>query len=115
MKKRFVPLVLVFILILSFSANAAEPRINEIIPQLSFDGTTANCSVAITSPGKDIEATITLWYGNRVMGSWSGDGSSALSVSGSTTVIPGKEYVLRVTGTIDGVAFDPVRLSRTCS
>lgn len=82
MKKRFVPLVLVFMMILSLSTNAAEPRMREIIPQLSFDGTTANCSVAISSPGDDIEATITLWYGNRVLGSWSGSGTSALEISG---------------------------------
>ena len=114
MKKRFVPLVLMFVFILNLSANAAEPRISEIIPQLSFDGTTANCSVAITSPGKDIEATITLWYGNRVMGSWSGRGTSVLGISGSVGVTKGEEYVLKVTGTIDDVPFDVVRISGTC-
>lgn len=94
--------------------GAAETRMNEIIPQLSFNGTTANCSVAITGPGKDIAATITLWHGNRVMGSWSGSGTSALGVSGSARVNEGENYVLKVTGSIGGVPFDPVRISRTC-
>lgn len=114
MKKRFVPLILVFVLLLSLSANAAEPRGKQIAPDLSFDGTTANCSVAITSPGKDIEATITLWHGNRVMGSWSGSGTSTVFISGSIEVIKGEEYVLRVTGSIDDVPFDVVRISGTC-
>lgn len=114
MKKRFVPLVLVFIMILSLSANAAEPRMREIIPQLSFDGTPANCSVAISSPGDDIEATITLWYGNRVMGSWSASGSTALGISGSVGVVKGEKYTLKVTGSIAGVSFDAVKISGTC-
>ena len=92
-----IPLILVLILILSLSANAAEPRMSEIIPTLSFDGTTANCSVAITSPGKDIEATITLWPGNGVIGSWPESGSTAVFISGSTEVTKGEEYVLRAT------------------
>lgn len=115
MKKRFAPLVLVFVLILSLSANAAAPRAEAgILPSLTFTGTTANCSVTITAPGKDIEATITLWYGNRVIDSWSGSGSSLIAISGSAGVIMGEEYVLRVTGSIDDVPFDVVRVSGTC-
>ena len=105
MKKRFVPLVFVFILILSLSANAAEPRANLVVPKLSFEDTTASCSVTITAPGKEIKATMNLWYGNRLIGSWSGTATSALFISGSTQAVDGRTYTLRVTGTIGGVAF----------
>ena len=114
MKKRFVPLVLAFMMILSLSASATEPRISEIIPQLSFDGTTANYFVAITNLGKDIEATITLWRGNRVIEFWSGRGSSALGINGSIGVTKGEEYVLSVTGSISGIPLDVVNISGTC-
>ena len=114
MKKRFVPLVLVFILILSLSANAAEPRANLVIPNLSFEDTTANCSVTITAPGKEIKATMSLWYGNRLVDSWSGTAISALFLSGSAQVVDGRTYTLTVTGTIGGVAFEAESVSATC-
>ena len=114
MKKRFVPLVLVFILILSLRANAAEPRANLVYPKLSFENTTANCSVTITAPGKEIKATMNLWYGNRLIDSWSGTATSALFISGSAGAIKGEEYVLRVSGTIGGVAFTAESVSGIC-
>lgn len=114
MKKRFVPLVLVFILILSLSANAAEPRANLVIPKLSFEDTTANCSVTIAAPGKEIKATMTLWYGSQIVDSWSGTATSALFLSGSTQVVDGRMYTLTVTGTIGGEAFYAESVSGTC-
>ena len=114
MKKRFVPLVLVFIFILSLSANAAEPRADLVIPKLSFEDTTANCSVTITAPGKEIKATMTLWYGSQVVDSWSGTATSALFLSGSTQVVGGRTYTLTVTGTIGGITFGAESVSGTC-
>lgn len=115
MKKRLAPLVLVFVLILSLSAKAAAPRAEEgILPALTFTGTTASSSVTIAAPGKDIEATITLWYGNRLIDFWSGSGSSAIAINGSAGVTKGEDYVLRVIGSIDDVPFDVVRVSGTC-
>lgn len=105
MKKRFVPLFFVFVLILSLSANAAEPRANLVIPNLSFEDTTANCSVTITAPGKAIKATMNLWYGNQLVDSWSGTATSALFLSGSAQAVDGRMYTLTVVGTIDGTAF----------
>lgn len=67
-----------------------------------------------TSPGKDIETAVTLRYGDWVMESWSGSGTSAIIISGSTEVIKGEEYVLRVSGTVDDIPFDIVRISGTC-
>ena len=58
MKKRVVPLFIALVMILSISANAAiEPRANYIRPTLTFSGTTANCSVLVTSPTKQIDVT----------------------------------------------------------
>lgn len=114
MKKRFVPLVLVLILILSLSANAAEPRANLVIPELSFENTTANCSAKITAVGKEIKATMNLWYGNRLVDSWSGTATSVLYIIESTQVVKGRAYTLVVTGTIDGVAFETKSVSGVC-
>ena len=61
MKKRVVPLFIALVMILSISANAAiEPRANNIHLVLSFSGTTANCSVLVTSPTKQIDVTLAI-------------------------------------------------------
>lgn len=114
MKKRMIPLALAFILLLSITAQAATPFSQQGVPRLSFDGTTAYCSVNITEPGSEIKATMTLWNGNRVVDSWSGEATSVLFLSGSCEVREGVEYVLRITGTINGEGFDAVSVRGTC-
>lgn len=115
MKKRMIALALVFTLFLCFGTNAsAAPYFTQIKPALSFDGTTANCSVTIREPDGEIKATMTLWNGNRVVDSWSGEASSILLLSGSCEVQDGVEYVLRITGTINGEGFDAVSVRGTC-
>lgn len=55
-----------------------------------------------------------LWYGNRLVDSWSWTATSALFISGSAGVIEGEEYVSRATGTIGGVAFAAESVSGAC-
>lgn len=115
MKKRFVPLILVFVMLLTLGANAAaESRATGATPELSFSETTANCSVTITSPTKKIEAALSLWDGNTLIDSWSGSGTTVLVITGSTAVVDGRTYTLKVSGTIGGVAFEGTPISRTC-
>ncbi len=115
MKKRLLPLILVFVILLTLGANAAiAPRGDHLYPQLTFSGSTANCSVTITQPNKQIEATLALWKGNRLIDSWPGSGTSVVYISGSASVTPGETYTLKVYGTADGVPFDLVSVSGTC-
>lgn len=116
MKKRMIPLALALVMLLALciSANAAEPRFQGVTPTLTFSGTTANCSVNIVDPGAEINATITLWNGSRVVDSWSGSGVSVLYVSGSCLVSEGVTYTLKVTGMVDGVPIQGIPVSGTC-
>ena len=114
MKKRMISLALILAFMLCVGANAAESRFQGITPTLSFEGNTANCSVNIIEPGAEINATITLWNGSRVVDSWSGSGISVLYVSGSCSVTSGTNYTLKVTGMIDGVPIQGIPVSGTC-
>lgn len=114
MKKRLIPLLLIFALTLGTIASAAQPRATTVVPSLSFNGTTANCSASITDFGGEIKATLTLWNGNRVVDSWYGEGTSVLRISGSCKVTEGVTYSLKVTGTVDGVGFAGSPVYGTC-
>ena len=96
------------------SAFAVEPRANRISPSLEFDGTTANCKVVIISSGDDIDATMELWRGSTLVGSWPGEGTSYVSISGKCNVTKGITYTLKVSGTIGGERIDYDGISRTC-
>ncbi|MGN0985932.1 MAG: hypothetical protein ACI4OU_05500 [Candidatus Enterenecus sp.] len=99
---------------LSIGVSAAQPRVVAVTPSLSFEGTTANCWAAIIEANSEISATMTLWRGNRVIDSWSGEGTSALLLEGSCTVNEGLTYTLRVTGTINGEPLEVASITRTC-
>ena len=114
MRKRVLALALIFALLLSMTAFAAEPRVGVATPALQFSGTTAYCSVAVSDPGADINVTLTLYRGWSTIASWSGSGTSYVRVSGSAAVKDGLEYRLVATGTIDGVAFTSAAVVGTC-
>lgn len=115
MRKRILALALIFALLLSMTAFAAETRvISPVSPSLSFSGTTANCSVTVSEAGADIDVTLTLYRGWSVIGSWSDSGRHSVSISESCGVTKGLEYRLVATGTIDGVAFTSAEVVGTC-
>lgn len=101
MKKHIIALALVFMLVFSMAANAAVQNKN-IVPNLSFSGTTAYCSVSVVEAGADIEVTLTLYRGSTVVDSWTGSGVSYVSINETCKVTSGKTYTLKVSGTVDG-------------
>lgn len=116
MKRRIMSFAAVLVLMVAMcaSALAIEPRATQINPSLTFTGTTANCSVVIVSPGDDIDATLELWRGNTLVGSWPGEGTSYVSISGTCGVSKGVTYTLKVSGTIDDISINHAGISRTC-
>lgn len=105
MKKRFLPLVMLLLLTLSVTAHAAQPYILTANPDLSFYGTTAECSVSCrgeTTTDK-IEATLTLYQGNTVVDSWSTSGTFRATISEECTVKRGTTYKLVLTWSVNGV------------
>ncbi len=116
MKKRVVTLLLATAIIasLSLSAAAAEPRANQYIPSLTFDGTTANCSITIISVGNPITATLELWHGSTRVARWTDSATSRLIISEECSVTKGESYILKVNGTINGEAFTEASVTGTC-
>ena len=119
MKKRLLSFGLAVALAVGMTvcASAAEPQVEPRLLQvhtvLNFTGTTANCEAMITSAADDIEATMTLKQGNRVVDSWSGSGTGILFLDGDYYVTKGVTYTLTVEGTRNGVAFDATPITRT--
>ena len=98
-------LTILFVFLLSsITAYAAEPRAVTVRPSLSFDGTTALCEVTVTSYGKSIDLTLSLWQGENLIEQWTASGTSLVSISESCTVVKGKSYKLTVSGTVNGEA-----------
>lgn len=83
MKKRALVIALILAFMLSMTAYAVEPRTKDTTPVLSFDGTTANCSVTIVEAGAEIEVTLRLYKGIYCMNSWPGSGTGYVKVSGT--------------------------------
>ena len=113
MKKRVVAMVLVLLFALSMTAYAAESRASGYTPNLTFDGTTANCKVLISEPGAEIEVTLTLYRTLSRIGSWSASGTSYVVINEECEVKNGLEYRLVATGTIDGIPFSK-EVAGTC-
>ena len=104
MKKTAALTILFVFLLSSITAYAAEPRAVTVRPSLSFDGTTALCEVTVTSYGKSIDLTLSLWQGENLIEQWTASGSSLVSISENCTVVKGKSYRLTVSGTVNGEA-----------
>ena len=104
MKKRALALILVIAFALSITAFAAE-QITQIMPDLYFDGTTAQWSLTVTEPNAKINATVELYYGNTKLASWSGSGTHFVFVDGECTVVKGNTYLMVVYGDVDGTPF----------
>lgn len=111
--KRLIALVSVVALVfmLCVPVSAAAPRRSARKVTLSFSGTTAVCKAVISSAGQ-IDATMTLKQGNTVLDSWSGAGSSAVTLSGEHAVTKGVTYTLEVSGTANGVPFSVVKTGK---
>lgn len=117
MKKKFLALfALVAVLVLTIGAQAIEPRESIQRPRLTFNGTTAFCSVNCTGDkdSDQIEATLTLYQGTTYVDSWSGSGTGRVSVSGSCGVTSGKTYKLVLTYSINGISKPSVSTTGSC-
>ena len=114
MRKRLFSFTLALTLLLLFSAPVfAATQVNRVTPNLSFSGTTANCSVTVKGSGT-IHATLELWRGSTLVASWSGSGTNRVSISGSASVSRGQTYTLTVSGTVGGVAIQATPVTKTC-
>lgn len=104
-------------MVFSTTAYAASARTAQVVPGLSFTGTTANCSVYIVgdTPSDDIDAVIKLWQGNQCIETWERSATSYLTFSGEAAVTRGKTYELTVDVTLSGKDLPRFSVKRFCS
>lgn len=109
-------MILVLIMLVFIGATLPETEINvqSVVPESSFDGTTAKCKVVISGLGKEIKATMVLWQGTKLVDAWSDTGTDRLVINGTCEVERGVTYTLRVSGAIGGESFDSTPISGTC-
>ncbi len=116
MKKRIVPILCIFLIFFSSTAHAATPRVAQVVPNISFNGTTANCSVFIVSdkPNDDIKAVIKLWQGSQCIKTWEEYSTDHLVFSAEATVRKGKNYQLTVDVSLAGKDLPRFSVKGTC-
>ncbi len=116
MKKIAMLLAIILSVATPLTVQAATPRTQPVYPNLSFTGTTANCSVTVlaASMTDEIELSVTLWLGNSWVKSWDVTGTGILSWHDTATVVSGNTYVLTVDVTVDGEDLDQVYISKKC-
>ncbi len=111
--KRVMVICMALVFLFSTVAFAAVQTIT-VRPTLSFTGTTANCGVTISAPGKYIDATLELWNGNTKVQSWNKTGTGYVSIAKTKAVTSGNTYTLIVTGTIGSDDIDGIPVTKTC-
>lgn len=116
MRRRICALIALVVVSLSISVQAAELRTASAKPMLSFNGTTAFCSVICRGNGSDdtIDATLTLYQGSTYVDSWSDSGRGQVTLSGTCTAASGKSYKLVVDYSVNGESKPSVYTTRTC-
>lgn len=117
MKKRIFPILLIFLMVFSSTAYAASTRAAAVVPRISFDGTTASCTVFIAADRAtdDIDAVIKLWQGSRCIKTWEKSSVGDLAFSGEASVTRGKTYELTVDVTLEGKELPRFSVEGTCS
>lgn len=79
--------------------------------QLSYNGNEAVCTADIRGAGR-IEAQMELWQGTTQVFAWSGVQNNHLAFDESCDVLAGCVYTLKLNGTINGVPFQELQVTR---
>ena len=116
MKKIALLLAIVLLVAAPLTVQAATPRLITILPELTYTGTTANCSVRIigNNTAEEVYATIKLWYGTTCLETWHVTGNGYVFWKDTATVTSGRTYKLTVDATIDGDQMDQVYVTSNC-
>ena len=115
MKKLAFLLAFVILVSMPLEANAVA-RITPASPKLTFSGSTAICDVSVTGniASDYITVTMTLKLGDNYITSWTESGYGYVYMKKNTSVGVGSTYTLIVDITINGVAYDPISVEKTC-
>ncbi len=116
MKKFALIMALLLVLLIPVSAAASVARTPQSFPSLSFNGTTANCSLTILTndSSASINATVQLWQGNTCLQTWYASGTGRLVFNGTQSVTSGVQYKLTVSATVNGSSLSVPTVTKTC-
>lgn len=115
MKKRIMPFIIAFVLLLATPAYAVSTRLISVVPDIQFSGTDATCMVRIVGDRTTdrISATMELWQDDEMIDSWSGAGYGFLKLEGDASVRKYVTYTLTVDYSVNGTAKTPISIERT--
>ena len=115
MKRRISILALLLILTLQIPAHAISARTDFFSPSLTFNGTTANCSIYARGASTDkVSVTLELRGEEGRVGYWADTDIERVVINESATVIKGHSYELIATVYINGVLQASVPVYGTC-
>ena len=117
MSRKLTVLVLVLALLLSVTITcSAAARSTWAVTDLVFEGTTAICEVTANTElvTQRISARVALYQGKTCIASWYQAAYGILDFSETATVEKGKEYVMLVDLTVNGVVQPTLRQAGTC-
>ena len=117
MKKRALVILVALALILAIPANAAQGRTANVIPGLSFSGTTATCTVLVSGDYStdEIFLVVELWQESSVVDTWNEEGEGYINFSETAKVSKDKSYTLKVYPVINGQELSMASITKTCS
>lgn len=104
MKKRIIPILFVFLILFSSTAYAASSRAAQVVPRISFSGSTATCTAFIAADRStdEIKAVVKLWQDNHCIATWNKSSVGDLAFRGTARASKGKTYRLTVDATLAG-------------
>ena len=111
---RKVALFLAIVIVVSTPLTVfTNPRVMQIVPSLTFNGTKAICEVTVSGDATTdyIVATMTLMRANNLEARWQASGYGYVYMSKQDSVIAGRTYKLLIEVTVNGVAKDPVYIT----
>lgn len=115
MRKIALLLVIVLVMSIPLSVQATTVR-TEIVPNLSFTGTTAKCTVyaAANSTSDYVVVQLKLFQGNRLIKQWAKSSNRSVEISETYTVTKGLTYTLTAEVMINGSSYPTRSVSKTC-
>lgn len=115
MKKVVFAALLLFLIAIPVSAQATQ-RSTASIPNITFSGTTATCTVSVNgdSANDSISLTAKLYCGSDCIATWTDSGTGRLSIVKTKSVQSGKNYKLTADVTINGTALATASTTGTC-
>lgn len=116
MRKRVLALCLILVFALGITAQAAEVLSVRTVPKITFDGTTATCTVNVRGDKTTdtISLTAKLYQGSTCVKTWNTSGTGVVLLSKPATVEKGTTYKLTADVTINGVKQATKSTTATC-